>query len=438
MKCPIRIFFRPIAFAVVFAGLSAATTRADEVTDWNQVLFQAFITDNTPQIFFTRNAAIVQASVFDAVNGIERRYTPIHVVPDAPRGASARAAAVQAAYASLVKIYPPQQSTFDAARAVSLAAILNKKGGEHEQERLQKAVDLGVQWGQEVADAIWTWRSTDGYNPPPAPVFGGTDAGEWRPTPPAFLPGRGYQFSYMTPWVIASPSQFRPAGPPALTSARYAEFFNEIKAYGSATSVVRTADQTLYSIFWQGSVNRAWSRVAIELGAERHTTLLRNALILGALNVALADATIAGFDAKYHYNFWRPTTAIPLADTDGNPATIADPNWTPLIVTPPHPDYVSTHSALTATAIAVLSHYFGKHSSFVVDSEFSPGVVRSFSDFPSAQVELNNARVYGGIHFRTACEDGQVLGTAVGRFVLRNAFQRVDGHDWSDRDDDDD
>ena len=430
MQRRIRLF--TFILAVAFVGISATTMRADEVTDWNQILFQAFIIDNTPQVNFTRSAAIVQASVFDAVNGIERRYTPIHVIQDAPHGASARAAAVQAAYASLVKIYPGQQSMFDAARAVSLAAILATNGSWHEEQRRQRAVDLGVQWGQQVADAIWAWRSTDGFTPPPPPILGGTGVGEWRPTPPAFLPGRGYQFSYMTPWVIASPSQFRPAGPPALSSARYAEVFNESKAYGSATSIVRTADQTLYSIFWQGAVNRVWSRVAIELGAERHTTLLQNALLLSELNVAIADATIAGFDAKYHYNFWRPITAIPLADTDGNPATIADPNWVPLIVTPPHPDYVSTHSALTAAAIAVLSHYFGNNSSFVVDSEFSPGVVRSFSDFPSAQVELNNARVFGGIHFRTACEDGEALGTAVGRFVLRSAFQRVDGHDWRD------
>ena len=430
MQRRIRLF--TFILAVAFVGISATTMRADEVTDWNQILFQAFIIDNTPQVNFTRSAAIVQASVFDAVNGIERRYTPIHVIPDAPHGASARAAAVQAAYASLVKIYPGQQSMFDAARAVSLAAILATNGSWYEEQRRQRAVDLGVQWGQQVADAIWAWRSTDGFTPPPPPILGGTGVGEWRPTPPAFLPGRGFQFSYMTPWVIASPSQFRPAGPPALSSARYAEVFNESKAYGSATSIVRTADQTLYSIFWQGAVNRVWSRVAIELGAERHTTLLQNALLLSELNVAIADATIAGFDAKYHYNFWRPITAIPLADTDGNPATIADPNWVPLIVTPPHPDYVSTHSALTAAAIAVLSHYFGNNSSFVVDSEFSPGVVRSFSDFPSAQVELNNARVFGGIHFRTACEDGEALGTAVGRFVLRSAFQRVDGHDWRD------
>jgi PAP2 superfamily len=431
-----RIRMLPFILAVVFACISATTVRADEVTDWNQILFQAAITDNTLAVVLTRNAAIVQASVFDAVNGVERRYTPIHVTPDAPHGASARAAAVQAAYASLLRLYPNQRSTFDAARAVSLTAILSKKGGGHEEQKLQSAVDLGVQWGQEVADGIWAWRSTDGFTPPPAPFTGGTNVGQWRPTPPAFLSGRGFQFSYMTPWVMVSASQFRPAGPPALGSARYTEVFNEVKAYGSVSSAVRTADQKLYSIFWQGAPNRAWSRVAISLGAERHTTLLQNALVLAALNVALADATIACWEAKYHYVFWRPITAIPLADTDGNPATIADPNWTPLLITPAHPDYPSGHSTLTAAAIVVLAHYFGKNSSIIVDSEVSPGVVRSFSDFASAQVELNNARVYGGIHFRTACDDGQATGTAVGKFLLKNAFQRIDGDDWRDRDDD--
>jgi hypothetical protein len=150
------------ALAVISLGIST-TVHADEVTDWNQILFQAEIIDNTLQVVLSRNAAIVQASVFDAVNGIERRYTPIHVTPDAPHGASARAAAVQAAYASLLRLYPNQQSTFDAARATSLAAILSKKGGGHEEQKLQSAVDLGVQWGQQVADAIWAWRSTDGF-----------------------------------------------------------------------------------------------------------------------------------------------------------------------------------------------------------------------------------------------------------------------------------
>lgn len=425
--------------AVVFASISAKTARADEVTDWNQILFQAALVAQTSPLFMSRNTAIVQASVFDAVNGIERRYTPIHVKPDAPRGASARAAAVQAAYASLVKLYPAQQSIFNAARASSLAAILNKKGDWDEQQERQKAVYSGVAWGQEVADAIWAWRSTDGFTPPPAPFIGGTNIGEWRPTPPAFATGVAPQFAYMTPWVITTPSQFRPAGPPALSSARYAEVFNEIKAYGSLSSPFRTADQTLFSQFWNSTTTSYfWNHVALYLGAERHTTLLQNALVLGALNVAIADAAIACWDAKYHYVFWRPVTAIPLADSDGNLATISDPNWTPLLITPAHPEYPSAHSTATAAGIAVLAHFFGKNSAFVVDSNVMLGVVRSFPNFAAAQAELNNARVYGGIHFRTAVEDGQATGTAVAKYVLKNAFQRLDGHERDDREDEGD
>jgi membrane-associated phospholipid phosphatase len=425
--------------AVVFACISATTVRADEVTDWNQILFQAALVAKTSPLIITRNAAIVQASVFDAVNGIERRYTPIHVKPGAPHGASARAAAVQAAYVSLVNLYPPQQSTFDSARATSLAAILDKKGDRDDQQRRQKAVDSGVAWGQEVADAIWTWRSTDGFTPAPPPFTGGTNVGEWRPTPPGFAPGAGPQFAYMTPWVIVTPSQFRPAGPPALSSARYAEVFNEIKAFGSVSSPFRTADQTLYSQFWNSSTTSySWNRIALYLGAERHMTLLQNALVLAALNVATADAGIACWDAKYHYVFWRPVTAIPLADTDGNLATTADPNWTPLLITPPHPEYPSGHSTASAAGATVLAHYFGKNSSFIVDSDVMIGVVRSFPNFAAALAEINNARVYGGIHFRTAVQDGQATGTAVAVYVLKNAFRRVDGHDrdeWEGEDD---
>ncbi len=426
----------PLILAVGFAAVAPTTVRADEVTDWNQILFQAALVANTAPFVIPRNAAIVQASVFDAVNGIERRYTPIYVRPDAPRGASARAAAVQAAYSSLVKLYPTQQSTFDAARATSLAAILGKKGDWDEQQERKKAVDRGVAWGQEVADAIWTWRSTDGFTPPPAPFTGGTSIGEWRPTPPAFAPGVGVQFAYMTPWVMVTPSQFRPAGPPALGSARYAAVFNETKAFGSLSSPLRTADQTLFSNFWAASTaSFYWNRIALYLGAERHMTLLQNALVLAALNVAMADAGIACWEAKYHYVFWRPVTAITLADSDGNPATISDPNWTPLIITPAHPEYPSGHSTFSAAGATVLAHYFGKNSSFTVDSDVMLGVVRSFPNFAAALAEIANARIYGGIHFRTACEDGQATGTAVANFVLKNAFQRLDRHEREDDDD---
>src|SRR5258708_3933973 len=426
----------PLILAVGFAAVSPTTVRADEVTDWNQILFQAALVANTAPFVIPRNAAIVQASVFDAVNGIERRYTPIYVRPDAPRGASARAAAVQAAYSSLVKPHPTQQSTLDAARATSLAAILGKKGDWDEQQERKKAVDRGVAWGQEVADAIWTWRSTDGFTPPPAPFTGGTSIGEWRPTPPAFAPGVGVQFAYMTPWVMVTPRQLRPAGAPALGSARYAAVFNETKAFGSLSSPLRTADQTLFSNFWAASTaSFYWNRIALYLGAERHMTLLQNALVLAALNVAMADAGIACWEAKYHYVFWRPVTAITLADSDGNPATISDPNWTPLIITPAHPEYPSGHSTFSAAGATVPPHSFGQTTSSPLHSDVMLGVVRSFPDFAAALAEIANARIYGGIHFRTACEDGQATGTAAAHFVLKTAFQRLDRHEREDDDD---
>jgi hypothetical protein len=335
-----------------------------------------------------------------------------------------------------VKLYPTQLTTFDAARTASLNEILNVKGGVTEQQRRKSAVDAGLAWGQEVADAIWTWRSTDGFTPNPPPFLGGTVVGEWRPTPPAFAPGASPQFAYMTPWVMVTYSQFRPAGPPALTSALYAKVFNEIKEFGSLTSSVRTAEETAYAQFWATSTPvYNWNSVAIYLGAQRHMTLLENAHVFAELNVAMADATIAVWDAKYHYVFWRPVTAIPLADTDGNPATLADPNWKPLITTPAHPEYPSAHAGNSGAAATVLAHFFGEDSSFVVPSDALPGVVRSFSSFDAAQEEVANARIFGGIHYRASTDDGRKLGTAVGKYVLENAFQRFERGE--DEDDDD-
>src|SRR6185436_420160 len=200
----------------------------------------------------------VQAAVFDAVNGIARRYTPIHVAPAGPAGASREAAAVQAAYATLVALYPAQKATFDARLAVSLAVIGTQESAA--------AIASGRAWGQTVADAILAWRSTDGFTPAPPPFLGGTAVGQWRPTPPAFAPGAGPQFAYMTPWAILSPSQFRPAGPPALTSTRYAVEFNETKTMGSATSATRTPDQTVASWFWaSGTASFIWNTLAVSL-----------------------------------------------------------------------------------------------------------------------------------------------------------------------------
>src|SRR5438046_785298 len=222
-----------LAFACLLLATGATLVSADEVTGWNQIMLAATITPPaTPGPTSTRVTAIVQAAVFDAVNGIERRYTPIHVPPAAPHGASKRAAAVQAANASLVRLYPALMypaltATFDRQRMLSLAAIASGGAAEH-----SKAIERGVEWGQTVADAIWAWRSTDGFNTVLPPFMGGAAAGEWRPTPPGFAPGLFHQLAITAPWVIESPSQFRPSGPPALTSPQYKTDFDEVLSKG--------------------------------------------------------------------------------------------------------------------------------------------------------------------------------------------------------------
>jgi len=413
-----------LLFPVVIAAAMPSIASADEVTDWNAHLISAIITGNAAGILPTRHAAIVQSSVYDAVNGIERRYEPIHVAPSAAPGASKRAAAVQAAYASLLRLFPSQQADLDAKRAASLAAIAGEEGAEHSQ-----SIDRGIEWGQHVADEIWAWRSTDGFAPAPPPYFGVNVPGQWRSTPPAFAPFALTQFATMTTWAIPSASYFPQPGPPALTSDQYTADFNEVKAVGSATSITRTQTQTDIARFWASAISPVytWNRVAVRLATERHTTLSENARLLALLNISIADAGISVWYGKKLFTFWRPITAIQLADTDGNIATIADPTWTPLITTPPYPDYPSGLCGTSAGGLGVLADFFGENTSFFMDSNGLPGVVRSFGNFQSALNECIDARIFSGIHFRTADADAGVLGTAVARYVVANALRPVNG-----------
>jgi hypothetical protein len=410
-------------FSVLMAVASGVAT-ADEVTDWNRIMLHTLL--EPPALLGSlaqRPAAIVQAAVFDAVNGIERRYTPIHVMPAAAPGASRRAAAVQAAYASLVRLFPGQAAALDQKRTISLLGISSGRAAEHSQ-----SIERGLEWGQRVADAIWEWRSTDGFANMPPPFLGGFAPGVWRPTPPSFATGLAPQLALVTPWAIASPSQFRPAGPPSLTSDRYTADFNETKTMGSIWSSSRTEDQTRYALFWQSaSPVDLWDPVATSLSFEHHLNLSENARLLALLNIALADAVIGCWDAKYTYVFWRPITAIQLAGTDGNPATTPDLSWTPLIPTPPFPEYPAGHACVSGAAARILSTYFGENSHFSVASDVIKETVRHFSSFSAALEEVRNARVFGGIHFRTACEDGQTLGTAVADYIIGHALLPVHG-----------
>src|SRR5262245_48649723 len=405
---------------------------ADEVTDWNLITIDALRVGGLAFGGPFRGVAIVQSAVFDALNGIEQRYTPIHVQPAAAPGASRRAAVVQAAYASLLGVLtnltPAQKSDLDAKRAASLAAIASSEAAGHSQ-----SIARGIDWGQKVADAILAWRSTDGFTPPPPAYFGISAPGQWRSTPPAFAPFAGLQFATMPPFVLDSSTQFTVPVPPALTSAQYSAEFEEVKRLGAIASPTRTADQTLAARFWASTSgpHYIWNTVARTLSEERHLTLSENARLLALMNVSLIDAFIAAWNGKKTHNFWRPITAIQLADTDGNPATNPDPAWTPLLVTPPYPDQPSGLNATCAAMATVLAAFLGNNTAITIQTDSTvpglAGVTRPFPDFSSALDEVVDARVWSGIHFRYADVDARRLGTTVASHIVANALMPVHG-----------
>jgi PAP2 superfamily protein len=430
------------ALALAMSGAGTNSARADEITDWNQTLFRSALVAGTSALNTTRVAALVQAAVFDAVNGIDRRYTPIHVAPNAPAGASRRAAAVQAAYAMLVKHYgtgglftTTQQAVLKGRRDVALIAIAADESSA--------SIADGIAWGQQVADAIWAWRSSDGFSLAPPSFVGGTAIGQWRPTPNAPVagtstPGVGYpQFFNMPTWSGASPSQFDPGPPPDISSARYLADYNEVKSMGSQSSTLRSADQTIAALFWAStSASYVWNRVAVSLiearnrdrrdvsAGNRQNTLLENARLLAAVDLAMADAAIGCWTAKYTYTFWRPITAI--RENDNNPNTAQDVGWAPLFATPAHPEYPSGHSCVSGAAAAVLAREFGGATPISIESDQMIGVTRQVHGLSNALEDVKNARIFAGIHFRTATEAGTMLGAGAANYVLEHLFQRVD------------
>ena len=406
----------------------AAPARADVVTDWNELAFRLSLIGGAPAQNAGRVAAIVHAAVFDALNGVDRRYTPIHVAPpDSCLGASRPTAVVQAAYEILSKTYGAtataanQQPTLDGRYAASLADIRSREHGA--------LVDKGIACGHEVATGMWNWRSADGFNTPVPPFVGVSAPGQWRSTPTDPYPGvpqpmSSLQYATMTTWVVPNHAFFQMlSGPPALGSAQYLRDLAETQMMGSRTSTARTPDQTNSAWLWaSGSGQYMWNAVTLQLikararahDRDRDDRLLENARILAALNVAMADAAIGCWDQKLKYNFWRPITAIRES---------GDPTWTPLFATPAHQDYPSGHSCLSGAATTILADEFGDRTTFTLKSDVLVGVARTFRRFSEALEDVKNARVFAGIHFRTACDDGTVLGKAVAQYVLDNAFQ---------------
>jgi membrane-associated phospholipid phosphatase len=224
----------------------------------------------------------------------------------------------------------------------------------------------------------------------------------------------------LTPFVLKTASQFRPPPPPALTSAAWARAINEVKSLGQVNSTTRTADQTVIAKFWPGPIWITWNEIAEKSALSHHTDLVRTARLFALLNLSFADTAIAMYDAKYQYHLWRPVTAIRLADTAGNPAVSADPNWSPLL-TASDPSYPGAHSAMSGAGATVLTSFFGKHDHIKVTSDVLPGIVRTFGSYNAVATEAGLSRIYGGVHTRLDHDAGLKLGKAVATFVLGQA-----------------
>jgi hypothetical protein len=420
----LRSFCAALAVSAAIAA-HPAVAGADVVLDWNVIALKTTAAAPFNPPVETRNLAIVHAAMFDAVNSITREFHRYAVRVHAPEWASPEAAAVAAAHSTLVQLYPAQQSTLDAAYGTALGHIPDGAGRAS-----------GIDVGERVAERLLTLRASDGaaaavdadYTP-------GDRPGDWNPTPPAFLPALDPAWGSVQPFFLRNASQFRPAPPPSLNSMRYARDFDEIKAIGSAASVMRSQDQTNLARFWISTASQNWNPAAREVAIAQRLTLSQNARAFALLNLAGADAFIAAWDAKFAYSQWRPVTAIRAAGADGNAATDADPLWTPLLVTPPFPDYIAGHTTYAGAAQVVLEHLFGRRPGAIITltSSTAPGVVETYTTFKDIADGVVEARVWGGIHWRTSSVRGRILGEEIGRYAARHLLRRRDGDD--DRDD---
>jgi membrane-associated phospholipid phosphatase len=443
-------YSKMIAIALL-VGSSTMYATVDPVSDWNTIAVQATLTAGQTGVPQSRTLAIVHVAIHDALNSIDSRYERYAFKADVQPGASVDAAIAAAARDALVGAivvgplpFPPQFGTL-AQQAQAVAQVNTAYATVLAGIPDGTAKTAGIALGQAAAAAILALRSTD-HATAIVPYTPGTQPGDWQPTPnpipfdppaaadhmPATLPGWGN----VTPFVLRRSTQFEPDGPPRLSGKRFAHDYNEVKALGEKNSAIRTAEQTSIARFWYEFSQPAWSRIALVVAHSRGLNLWDTARLLALINLAGADGLIAGFQTKYDFNFWRPVTAIRAGDTDGNDATIADPNWSSLLNTPAHPDYPSTHSVTGGASAELLRRVFGSDDIPFSTTSGVPfaGITRSYTSFSQAAAENGQSRIYAGIHFPSAVEDGTKQGEKIGHFVFTHALRPLNSDDDDDRD----
>ncbi len=387
---------------VLLAGPAPAA--ADLVTDWNLTTLAAQVPTNT------RTLAMVHLAMFDAVNAVAPEYEAYAVNGPAAGDVSAEAAAAGAAYGVLTRLLPGQEAILNPALAASLAPIPDGP-----------AKTAGLALGDAVAHAIVALRAGDAILVPGPAYVPRTEPGEYQLTSP--IPPVATGAKDWAPFAMTSASQFRPNGPPALSTRRYAKEVAEVRRLGTADPLLRTPEQDLIANWHREQGQFQLNRIARQAVVSGTFDLLTSARLFALLNVATMDAVQSVFEAKYVYRFWRPITAIHGADTDGNPATAADPTWAPFLDAPPHPEYPSAHAVVQAAGATVLEAFLGHHYGFEATSVTVPGEVRSFDSLEAFVEDGKLGRIYGGIHFRSAVDEGARQGTKLGKWVVKTLLQ---------------
>ena len=406
--------FRLIVFMLALL-LASVAARADVVSDWNTIAVNTAVAAKQNPFAQARYAAIVQLAVFEAVNSITHEYQPYLGVVKASEDASAEAAAVEAAYMVLTN-YFGSSTALDNARGGSLSAIPDGA-----------AKLAGIKAGDDAAMAMIALRLGDGSSPAQVTQPGPAAPGVWQLTG-VCTAGIAYNWQFVAPFGIARASDFMLPPPPALPSESYAKAYNEVMTVGASNSTERPQDRADVATFFAAtSPTQAMNQAAIQVAEEVGGSLTDHARALALMNMAINDSLVASFLNKYHYNFWRPITAIHNGDADGNPRTVGDPTWAPFITTPCFPSYPSNHGSAGNAGAEVLRRLYGEGGhTITLANAATPTITLHYTTFKQITDDISDARVYGGIHFRTDQNAGAVLGRAIGTAVYKNNLRPID------------
>jgi hypothetical protein len=408
--------FKLFLAAPILATLLASTTSPAQnvVTDWNEIASTTIVAKGgkpsaTSSVWF----AYSSIAAYDAVNAIHRQFRSFYYNGTAPWGASDEAAAVAAAHRVLVNYFPAQQSTLDGIFQDSLAKIAAAPDSKN----------AGLAVGEAAALALIAARAGDGLEAN-VPHMPGSGPGVWQPTPPKFAPPLTPWLGQMRPFTMTGASQFLPDGPIALTSEEWVNDYNEVRILGQVDSTVRTPAQSEIGLFWTEHTGQQYARAFGYLAENYRLNVMDTARMMAILWTGFGDAAIGCWNAKYMYSFWRPVTAI--RDGGGNPDLITDPNWTPLGITPSHPEYPAAHACVTGAVSHLIAGYFRTKKVHVVTDSLVTNTTHTFEDTRDLFDEVFWARIYAGFHYQHSLVDGGTLGKNVAKQLLRNYFRRLD------------